>query len=67
MTRPPRPEKSDPRIWRYELPGGWIVLAGKNDQDNDQLSLKIAEGMLRPRPPSIDVLQFAHGPLQTLL
>lgn len=31
-----------------------------------QLSLKIAEGMLRPRPAQLDVLQFAHGPLQTL-
>jgi predicted ribosome quality control (RQC) complex YloA/Tae2 family protein len=43
MPRPPRPEKVEPRLWRYELPGGWIVLAGKNDQDNDQLSLRIAK------------------------
>lgn len=28
---------------RYELPGSWIVLAGKSDEDNDQLSLKIAK------------------------
>ncbi len=32
----------------------------------DQLSLKLAEGMLRPRPLAIDVLEFAHGPLQGL-
>jgi predicted ribosome quality control (RQC) complex YloA/Tae2 family protein len=43
MPRPPRPEKVEPRIWRYILPGGWVVLAGKNDQDNDQLSLKVAK------------------------
>lgn len=27
---------------RYELPGPWTVLAGKSDEDNDYLSLKIA-------------------------
>jgi len=43
MARPARPEKVEPRIWRYELPDGWIVLAGRTDQDNDQLSLKIAK------------------------
>lgn len=32
----------------------------------DQLSLKLAEGMLRPQPRCVDVLQFAHGPLQSL-
>jgi creatinine amidohydrolase len=32
----------------------------------DQLSLKLAEGMLRPQPRAVDVLQFAHGPLQSL-
>ncbi len=35
--RPP-----EPRLWRYELPGGWLVLAGRTDADNDRLSLKIA-------------------------
>ena len=35
-------DKYEPRLWRYELPGGWIVLAGKNDRDNDHLSLKLA-------------------------
>jgi creatinine amidohydrolase len=39
--------------------GGALELA-------DQLSLKIAEGMLRPQPRCIDVLQYAHGPLQSL-
>jgi creatinine amidohydrolase len=32
----------------------------------DQLTLKLAEGMLRPQPRAVDVLQFAHGPLQSL-
>ena len=27
---------------RYELPGGWTVLAGRTDEDNDYLSLKLA-------------------------
>ncbi|MDY6836045.1 MAG: NFACT RNA binding domain-containing protein [Chloroflexota bacterium] len=30
-------------IHRYELTGGWIVLVGKSDRDNDHLSLDIAE------------------------
>jgi len=30
------------RIYEYNLPGGWQVLAGKTDQDNDYLSLKLA-------------------------
>ena len=29
--------------YHYELPGGWEVLAGKADEDNDLLSLKIAK------------------------
>ncbi|MBI9076421.1 MAG: DUF814 domain-containing protein [Desulfatibacillum sp.] len=32
----------EPRVFRYELPGGWEVLAGKTDEDNDILSLKTA-------------------------
>lgn len=31
-----------------------------------QLPLKIAEGMLRPAPQAVDVLEFAHGPLQSI-
>jgi predicted ribosome quality control (RQC) complex YloA/Tae2 family protein len=30
-------------IVEYELPGGWKVLAGKSDADNDFLSLKMAK------------------------
>lgn len=43
MPRPPRPEKVEPKLWRYELPGGWVVLAGRSELDNDRLSLKIAK------------------------
>ena len=31
-----------PKVYEYELPGGWKVLAGKTDEDNDLLSLKAA-------------------------
>ena len=30
-------------ILEHELPGGWKVLAGKTDVDNDYLSLKLAK------------------------
>jgi len=30
------------RVHAYELPGGWTVLAGKSDADNELLSLKVA-------------------------
>ena len=30
-------------IMEHELPGGWMVLAGKTDVDNDYLSLKQAK------------------------
>lgn len=43
MNRTGGQERFEPRLWRYELPGGWIVLAGKNDLDNDHLSLKMAK------------------------
>ncbi|HEU4346043.1 MAG TPA: NFACT RNA binding domain-containing protein [Candidatus Binatia bacterium] len=31
------------RLIEYVLPGGWKVLAGRTDADNDRLSLKIAK------------------------
>ena len=38
------PEHREPiaDAWEYALPGGWIVLAGRTDIDNDILSLKLA-------------------------
>jgi len=32
------------RILRYELPGGWLVLVGNSDSDNEHLSLELADG-----------------------
>ena len=30
------------RLFEYELDGGWVVLAGRTEADNDRLSLKLA-------------------------
>jgi len=32
-----------PRLFHYELPGGWTVLAGATDADNDFLSTELAD------------------------
>lgn len=66
MPRPEKPEKVAPKVWRYELPGGWVVLAGRTDQDNDRLSLKIAKANdwwfhVRGLPGSHVVLQVPAG------
>ena len=66
MPRSQRPDKVEPKLWRYELPCGWVVLAGKNDQDNDQLSLKIAKANdwwfhVKGLPGSHVVLQVPAG------
>ncbi len=66
MARPERPEKVPPKLWRYTLPGGWTVLAGRSDLDNDRLSLKIAKAddwwfHVRGLPGSHVVLQVPAG------
>lgn len=66
MPRPEKPEKVAPRVWRYVLPGGWIVLAGRTDQDNDRLSIRIARANdwwfhVRGLPGSHVVLQVPDG------
>jgi len=38
----PHHQPLPPKLFSYELKDGWIVLAGKTDRDNDQLSLKTA-------------------------
>jgi predicted ribosome quality control (RQC) complex YloA/Tae2 family protein len=35
-------DQTMPRVYRYRLPGGWEVIAGKTDEDNDLLSLRVA-------------------------
>jgi hypothetical protein len=34
--------KKPPRLYEYKLPGDHLVLAGRSDEDNDYLSLKLA-------------------------
>ena len=36
-------QPAPPRVYEYTLPHGWIVLAGRTDEDNDQLSLRMAD------------------------
>lgn len=33
---------TSPKMYTYTLPGGWTVLVGKTDLDNDRLSLEVA-------------------------
>ncbi|RKZ19238.1 DUF814 domain-containing protein [bacterium] len=66
MPRDPRSERVPPRLWEYELPGGWTVLAGRTDQDNDRLSLKVAKANdwwfhVKGMPGSHVVLQVPAG------
>ncbi len=38
----PKKNCSEPDVFRYALPGGWEILAGRTDRDNDILSLRTA-------------------------
>ncbi|MDD5719295.1 MAG: NFACT RNA binding domain-containing protein [Candidatus Krumholzibacteria bacterium] len=60
-----RDEKSA-RLHRYTLPGGWTVLAGRTDRDNEWLSLRVARANdwwfhVRGLPGSHVVLQVPAG------
>jgi predicted ribosome quality control (RQC) complex YloA/Tae2 family protein len=60
--QPPPP----PKLYRYALPGGATILAGRTDADNDQLSLRIARPHdwwfhVRGMPGSHVVLQMPPG------
>jgi predicted ribosome quality control (RQC) complex YloA/Tae2 family protein len=35
-------EAEPPRLHEYALPGGWRILAGRSEADNDRLSLRLA-------------------------
>jgi predicted ribosome quality control (RQC) complex YloA/Tae2 family protein len=55
-----------PGIVAYQLPGGWQVLAGRTDEANDRLSLRLARGNdrwfhIRGMPGSHVVLRVPHG------
>lgn len=56
------------RVASFFAPERTLLLAGEGGTLElcDHLSLKLAEGMLRPQPRAVDVLHFAHGPLQSL-
>lgn len=56
------------RLSDFFAPDRTLLLVGEGGSLElwDHLTLKLAEGMLRPQPRSVDVLQFAHGPLQSL-
>lgn len=61
-----RSQPPEPNVYRYELSGGWVVLAGKTDADNDLLSLKTARPKdwwfhVRGMPGSHVVLQARPG------
>jgi predicted ribosome quality control (RQC) complex YloA/Tae2 family protein len=50
----------------YQLPGGWPVLAGRTDEANDRLSLRLARGNdrwfhIRGMPGSHVVLRVPQG------
>lgn len=42
MSAEPRRAPAPPRLHRHELGGGWIVLAGRTDADNDVLTFRVA-------------------------
>jgi len=59
-------EKGQPRVHEYELPGGWKVLAGKTDMDNEHLSLLVADPRdwwfhVRGMPGSHVILKARQG------
>ncbi len=66
MAREAKQPRFEPKLWQYELPGGWVVLAGRNDQDNDYLSIKMARANdywfhVRGMPGSHVVLRVPDG------
>lgn len=59
-------DAADVRTWEYPLPGGWKVLAGKTDADNEALSLRVARANdywfhVHGAPGSHVVLQGPEG------
>ena len=55
-----------PKLYEYSLPGGWLILAGHSERDNDRLSLKIAKANewwfhVRGMPGSHVILRAPEG------
>lgn len=68
MTAQDRSRHRDPlpRVFEYRLPGEWIVLAGRTDEDNDRLSLRLAAPNdwwfhVRGQPGSHVILRVPSG------
>lgn len=67
MARPSADRRPpEPQVREYTLPGGWRVLVGKTDADNDRLSLKLARPddwwfHVRGMPGSHVLLQACEG------
>lgn len=64
----PKPSQRgrDARLVEYALPGGWTVLAGRSDRDNDYLSFRVAKPNdwwfhVRGMPGSHVILQVPSG------
>lgn len=62
----PKYQAPSPRLHRYTLPEGWVILAGRTDADNDRLSLRIARPHdwwfhVRGMPGSHVILQVPPG------
>ncbi len=62
----PRPRLEPPRFIEYVLAGGWKVLAGRTDADNERLSLEVARPddwwfHVRGMPGSHVILQARPG------
>ncbi len=37
-----RPSPPPPKLFEYDLPGGWVAIAGRTDDDNEYVSFRIA-------------------------
>ena len=64
--KPARGHAHGARLIEYELPGGWKVLAGRTDTDNEHLSLRVARPddwwfHVRGMPGSHVILQGPAG------
>jgi predicted ribosome quality control (RQC) complex YloA/Tae2 family protein len=67
MARDRQSKRPDPpKLWEHTLPGGWQVLAGRSQADNDRLSIKLANPNdwwfhVRSMPGSHVVLRVPEG------
>ena len=58
--------RDEPDVYAYTLPGGWVVRAGRTQEDNDRLSLKASRANdwwfhVRGMPGSHVVLSVPDG------